>query len=570
MADPGDLLAMSLACCAILGGAAVHAYALDGGFVESAVYEAETGELTINFREPINQFSIYVSRVSVQDVSGIASMSVSEFIRVDGDGHSVVFEPAPSNRNLLAVMEDPTLHLEPGAFERAADGTRSEAEEAPLTVTGDILLEPDPEGLARDLVVRAEYDGGANNLVLYFGKEIDPLAISVSRIAILHNGCDGISLSAQELAWVDDDGRSVVFELDPDNRQTLYRMIDPWVHLRQGAFVVDTGRAASGSDDVQLSIDGSPPAPLDPQSRGIIGGATCGLTYMVEPPSSILDVSDYGAAFVAEHTRTVLAAVRDGLHAWSEFNPGISFREIRFGTPDIMIRWIDYDGDHLGVACLGCLGTGAFIEAVLEEPDCRGDPVAYDHGTIRNIVTHEFGHNLGLEHHADRGHLMYPKLSPSSAAPAEDDLDPSEYGIQIPYDTLGYEIPGLLPSYLAGERDLLDRYNEAAARFHDLEGDYDAAYDAYRSADTAYNDARDRLLSAVAELGLAVDDQNVIHLPSREAADIINPLVEELNRKAEDLNSRLLIVNSLADDRNSLLSVVNATASQLRCMQGSP
>lgn len=82
------------------------------------------------------------------------------------------------------------------------------------------------------------------------GKEIDPFAIYVSRIAILHNGCAGISLSAQELAWVGDDRRSIVFELDPDNRQILYRMIDPWVHLRQGAFVVDTGRAASGSGDV--------------------------------------------------------------------------------------------------------------------------------------------------------------------------------------------------------------------------------------------------------------------------------------------------------------------------------
>ena len=568
MADPGDLLAMSLACCAILGGAAVPAYALDGGFVESAAYQADTGELIITFREPINQFSIYVSRVSVQDVSGTASMSVSEFIRVDGGGQSVVFEPAPPNRNLLAVMEEPTLNLEPGAFERSADGTKNGAETAPLTVIGDIIMVPDSEVLARDLVVRAEYDGDANNLVLYFEKEIDPLVIHVTRITILHNGCDGISLSAQEFAQVDADRRSMAFELDPDNRLVLYGMINPWVHLEQGAFVVEKGRAASGAGDVALSIDGSPPASVDPQSGSTIGRATCNLTYMVEPPSSILDASDYGAAFVAEHTGTVLAAVRDGLHAWSEINPGISFREIRFGTPDIMIRWIDYDGDHLGVACLDCLRTGAFIEAVLEEPDCRGDPVAYDHGTIRNIVAHEFGHNLGLEHHADRGHLMYPKLSPYSAALAEDALEPSEYGIQIPYDTLGYKIPELLPSHLVGERDLLDVYNGLLARFHHLGEEYDAAYDAYRLAEVAYNDARDRLLSTVAELGLTIDDQNVIHLPSREVADIINPLVEDLNLKAENLNSRLLAVNSLADDRNSVSSSVNAVASQIRCMRG--
>lgn len=568
MADPGNLLAVSLACCAVLGGAAAHASG--GEFVESAVYRADTGELIITFREPINQFVIYVSRVSVQDVSGIASMSVSEFIRVDGGGKSVVFEPAPPNRNLLAAMEEPALNLEPGAFERSADGTRNGAERAPLAVVGEIAAGPDSEELARDLVVRAEYDGDANNLVLYFEKEIDPFTIYVNRVAILHDGCDGISLSAQEFARVGADRRSMAFELDPDNRQALYGMTGPWVHLGQGAFVVAAGRAASGADDVPLSIDGLPPAPVDTQSRGIIiGGATCSLTYMVEPPSSVLDASDYGAAFVAEHTGTVLAAVRDGLDAWSEINPGISFREVRFGTPDIMIRWIDYDGDHLGAACIDCLRTGAFIEAVLEEQDCRGDPVAYDYGTIRNIVAHEFGHNLGLGHHADRGHLMYPKLSTSLAALAEEDaLESSEYGIQVPYDTLGYEIPELLPSNLVGERGLLDVYDELAARLGHLDGEYGAAYDAYRSAEAAYDDARDLLLSAVAKLGLSIDDQNVIHLPSREAADIIDPLVEDLNLKAESLNGRLLAVNSLAGERESAASSVNAVASQLGCLRG--
>ena len=114
------------------------------------------------------------------------------------------------------------------------------------------------------------------------------------------------------------------------------------------------------------------------------------------------------------------------------------------GQPDITIRWIEYTGTHVGSACLDCLRSGAVINVVLEQPNCRDNPVAYGPGMIRNIIAHEFGHNLGLGHTNDELHLMFGTMPPPPP------------GL---FDSLGYNVPEEVPEYLVGEKPLLDRYN---------------------------------------------------------------------------------------------------------------
>lgn len=574
MAGSGFLLALSAICVTCLGVAAMPAHAAEGSFLESAVYEVETGEMTIHLREAVDPFSVYANRISVHD-GGDADgggadifLSAPEFVRVGDDRRLVVFEPSPASRNALLSMADPVVRLEPGSFVSVADGEPNGAAEAPLTVNrGDATI-PDMLGPTDILIARSTYSADSGGLVLYFDDAIDPFSIHVSRIAILHDGCDGISLSSQEFARVGADQKSVLFELDAENRRLLSGMTNPRIHLAPGAFVDKATRDGNGAGGVPLSVDGTAiPSAGDARGSATARAVSCHLTYRVEPPAAALDSSGLIPEFAAGHAEAVSAAVRAGLDAWTALNPGITFEEVDAGRPDISIIWIEYDGEHLGVGCLDCLRTGAYIHVVLERPDCRGDPVAYDYGAIRNIVAHELGHNLGLEHHADQGHLMYPQLIPPSAPNVTYVLEHSEHNVQVPFDTLGYTIPEPIPWYLVGEKDLLDSYDGLRARIDVLDENYNAQYAVYRSASQAYNDALDTLLSVIADLGLVLDDDNVIHTSSQAEVDAVRPLVDDLNRKANDSNEHLRILRLLDDDRDAALADLRPVADRLNCIK---
>lgn len=146
-----------------------------------------------------------------------------------------------------------------------------------------------------------------------------------------------------------------------------------------------------------------------------------------------------------KHKEFIKEAVHEGLNLWTRENPELVFEEITEGEPDIHISWIEFEGTHMGLGCLDCLKIGATIEVVLEQPGCTGEIVQYDKGMITNIVAHEFGHNLGLEHNDDENHLMW-----------------SDNNIQTPYDTLGYNIPNLVPEYFLGYEDLQDEITDLA------------------------------------------------------------------------------------------------------------
>lgn len=312
-----------------------------------------------------------------------------------------------------------------------------------LSVPGDPAV---PDVPANVLLSRAEYSTDAGELVLHFDEAINQFSIYVARITILHDKCDGIVLSASEFERVGGGGTSVAFVLDEDGRQSLQGMINPRIHLAQGAFTDKANGTENDAGDVPLYVSGADAPPREDQFQGEVRTASCTLTYgLAAPPSAVLDAADYGAEFVAEHSMVVRQAIRDGFDTWTRANPGIVFEEVASGQPDITVRWIEYTGTHVGSACLDCLRNGAVINVVLEQPDCRDNPVAYGPGKIRNIIAHEFGHNLGLGHDDDEDHLMYGTMPPPPPGP---------------FDSLGYNVPEGVPEYLVGEKSLLDRYNK--------------------------------------------------------------------------------------------------------------
>ena len=303
-----------------------------------------------------------------------------------------------------------------------------------------------PDVPSNVLLSRAEYTTDAGELVLHFDEAINPFSIYVARITILHDKCDGIALSASEFKRVGGEGTSVTFVLDEDDRQSLQGMINPRIRLAQGAFTDRANGTENDVGDVPLYVSGTGAPPRESQVRGEVRTASCTLTYgLAAPPSAVLDAADYGAEFVAEHSMVVRQAIRDGFEAWTQVNPGIVFEEVTTGQPDIIVRWIEYTGTHEGSACLDCLRNGAEINVVLEQPDCRDNPVAYGPGKIRNTIAHEFGHNLGLGHTDDMDHLMFGTMPPPPPGP---------------FNSLGYSVPEEVPGYLVGEKSLSDRYNK--------------------------------------------------------------------------------------------------------------
>ena len=131
--------------------------------------------------------------------------------------------------------------------------------------------------------------------------------------------------------------------------------------------------------------------------------------------------------------------VHRGLEVWGESNPGLEFREIKTGVPNINIKMSDLPLHDLGNACDGCLYTFTLEHELVKQP-CAHKNGPHNKGAeininyrlllqpndLSSVVAHEFGHSLGLCHHQDPENLMYNNVTNDT---------------QIPYNYLGYNIP---------------------------------------------------------------------------------------------------------------------------------
>ena len=80
---------------------------------------------------------------------------------------------------------------------------------------------------------------------------------------------------------------------------------------------------------------------------------------------------------------------------------------------NVWVTWVVRD---LGAGVLGHahLGKGV-VEVALGDYSCDGSFELYDVATVQNIMTHELGHSIGLQHVTDPDNIMYPSMEPNYA-----------------------------------------------------------------------------------------------------------------------------------------------------------
>lgn len=143
----------------------------------------------------------------------------------------------------------------------------------------------------------------------------------------------------------------------------------------------------------------------------------------------------------------------------------------------------------------------------LADLDCNDNPIYWDKDTVTNIIKHEIGHVLGLDHSSDENHLMY---SP------DDGL--------IDFDDLGYVIPDRTEWIYVGYKEINTDYELLDSKLSREQSKYDEYYkqyeyyegktlnqNEYQKAQKMYdnlNSQREKINTIVEDVSIYVDKMN--------------------------------------------------------------
>lgn len=197
-----------------------------------------------------------------------------------------------------------------------------------------------------------------------------------------------------------------------------------------------------------------------------------------------------------------------GLKSWEALNPRMKFQEVTdYSDYDIIFTFkelgsVDYSGLYCSNGCEkhmvnGMIDTTSATESTFWDVgeilvdtgnnDCNGIRYEYTDESMIDIVKHEFGHHLSIEHNGNQKHLMYG----------------NDY--EFPFDDRGYNIPSSDVEYYESDesRTLDKKMSEVLRELNILNREldkysstmYDTAqyseyliiYDKYEKMNDAYN-----------------------------------------------------------------------------------
>ena len=175
---------------------------------------------------------------------------------------------------------------------------------------------------------------------------------------------------------------------------------------------------------------------------------------------------------ISDHTKQIIDdSVIKAIENYAENNTNLNFVESKIPFSDskfaenpntenlfIEIKWHKYVKDvHVGLAT--CEGFDeinnhyCIVDVYLGEDDCNENYVQQDVNAVTEIIMHEIGHTLGLNHHSDENHLMY----------GDDEF------VELQFNTLGYNIPEQLDNFYIGQKSLIPQEEKLDTETKQLE-----------------------------------------------------------------------------------------------------
>jgi len=209
----------------------------------------------------------------------------------------------------------------------------------------------------------------------------------------------------------------------------------------------------------------------------------------------------------------VFLALENALRNWELANTKLDFELATNKNPDILIKWQMYSNyTHDGFAEIAFINDKRVydkgtIYASFGTDNCKRQYIQHDTDRMTNILMHEIGHVLGLEHHVDEVHLMFGEDATSRT-----------------FDNMGYLIPKRMNDYFVGQGELADKVDflgmeldSMIISLEQLEQEY-KKYEGRQLPSSEYETAQklyDEIENLVSEINLKVTEHN--------------GLVEELN-----------------------------------------
>ncbi len=150
------------------------------------------------------------------------------------------------------------------------------------------------------------------------------------------------------------------------------------------------------------------------------------ITYRIHP-DIFTELQDRYPDYAEDYWESIKEAIRDGISAWTEVNPGIIATPSHDDRHDVLIEWIDSEYAWGVEYHDSSLGHRIGIDFDSPEPDVYGASLT-NPDIVRYVMAHELGHVLGIGHSSHEGHLMYGTANPTP---------------DRAFDSLGYTVPRL-------------------------------------------------------------------------------------------------------------------------------